>query len=76
MKINEPKTLIIAAGAMAAVALTGVGALLLSPPAAATAEYAEQTGKSCGDCHTASAGGGPLTPFGEKFKANGDKMPK
>jgi hypothetical protein len=23
-----------------------------------------------------TAGGGPLTPLGEKFKANGDKMPK
>jgi mono/diheme cytochrome c family protein len=52
------------------------GALLVSHPAAATPKFAAETGKSCGDCHTAAAGGGPLTPLGEKFKANGNKMPK
>jgi mono/diheme cytochrome c family protein len=50
--------------------------LILVQPAAATAQFATETGKSCGDCHTNAAGGGPLTPFGEKFKANGNKLPK
>jgi hypothetical protein len=37
---------------------------------------ATQTGKSCGECHTDPKGGGALTAFGEKFKANGNKLPK
>jgi hypothetical protein len=50
--------------------------LVLVQPASATAPFATETGKACGDCHTNAAGGGPLTPFGEKFKANGNKLPK
>ena len=57
-------------------ACTSAASLLMMQPAAATAQFAAQTGKSCGDCHTNANGGGPLTPFGEKFKANGDKLPK
>jgi mono/diheme cytochrome c family protein len=49
--------------------------MLAARPALATAQFAKETGKSCGACHTAAAGGGPLTPFGEKFHANGDKLP-
>jgi len=30
----------------------------LLPPAAATAQFAKDTGKSCGDCHTNPQGGG------------------
>jgi hypothetical protein len=30
----------------------------------------------CGQCHTNPAGGGKLKALGEKFKANGNKMPK
>lgn len=50
--------------------------LIIAQPAAATAKFAKDTGKSCGDCHTNPAGGGPLTDLGAKFKANGNKMPK
>jgi mono/diheme cytochrome c family protein len=63
-------------GVAAVLTLAGAGLLIASRPAAATPQFATETGKSCGDCHTAAAGGGPLTPLGEKFKANGNKMPK
>jgi len=46
----------------------------VSRPANATAQFAQQTGKSCGQCHQNPAGGGKLKPFGEKFKANGNKL--
>ncbi len=36
----------------------------------------KQTGLPCGDCHTNSAGGGKLNDFGERFKANGNKLPE
>jgi hypothetical protein len=55
--------------------IAAAGLLVFSQTAVATAQFAKQTGKACGDCHTAQAGGGPLTPFGEKFKANGNKLP-
>lgn len=61
----------------------GIGAALLigtaslvPNPANAKPEFAAQTGKPCGTCHTNPAGGGALKPFGEKFKANGNKLPK
>lgn len=76
MKLIERSSLVMVTGAIAAIALTGLGAVMMSRPAAATAQFAKETGKSCGDCHTAPAGGGPLTPLGEKFKANGNKMPQ
>ena len=76
MKIVERSSLVMVTGAVGAIALLGVGAMMMSRPAAATAQFAKETGKACGDCHTAAAGGGPLTPLGEKFKANGNKMPK
>lgn len=60
----------------AAFVVAALVSLVLVQPAAATAQFATETGKSCGDCHTNAAGGGPLTPFGEKFKANGNKLPK
>ncbi len=55
---------------------TALVSLMFVQPAAATVQFATETGKTCGDCHTNAAGGGPLTPFGEKFKANGNKLPK
>ncbi len=61
---------------LAAAAGAGLIFLVLTPPASATAQFAKETGKSCGDCHTASAGGGPLTDYGKKFQANGNKLPK
>jgi len=60
----------------AVLVIGGAIALVTSQSVHATAQFAKETGKSCGDCHTAAAGGGPLTPLGEKFKANGNKMPK
>jgi mono/diheme cytochrome c family protein len=74
LKTNNPLAAI--CGAAAILVLAGAGALLGSRPAIATAQFAAETGKSCADCHTSAAGGGPLTPYGEKFKANGNKMPK
>ena len=35
--------------------------------AAATAAFAQQTGKPCGACHVNKAGGGKLTAAGAKF---------
>lgn len=76
MKINARNFFVVATSTAAAIVLAGASALVMSRPAVATAQFATETGKSCGDCHTAPAGGGPLTPLGEKFKANGNKMPK
>jgi hypothetical protein len=61
---------------VAAIVGLAVASLALVRPAAATAQFAADTGKSCGECHTNPQGGGPLTPYGEKFKANGNKVPK
>jgi len=66
----------IGCGTATAVVLAGIASLSLSGSALATAKFAMETGKSCGDCHTSASGGGALTPFGEKFKANGNKLPK
>ena len=76
MKVNAKITLVMACSTAAVFALAGAASLLVSRPAAATAQFAKDTGKSCGDCHTNPQGGGPLTPFGEAFKANGNKLPK
>jgi hypothetical protein len=75
MKVNLSNAFAIATGIAAAVVVGGASALVMSQPAAATAQFAKETKKSCGDCHTNAKGGGPLTPLGEQFKANGNKMP-
>jgi hypothetical protein len=76
MKTRSTKLLVLSGSAATAV-LFGAAAMALvtSLPAFATEQFAKDTGKSCGACHQAAAGGGPLTPYGEKFKANGDKAP-
>ena len=57
--------------------LAGATATLVSTaPANAKPEFATQTGLPCGQCHQNPAGGGKLKSFGEKFKANGNKVPK
>jgi len=58
------------------IALLVAGALSvpLSGPSNATPQFAQQTSKPCGQCHENAAGGGKLKPFGEKFKANGNKL--
>jgi cytochrome c5 len=76
MKIKVTMRYAFACGTAAAIVIAGATSLLVSRPAAATAQFAKDTGKACGDCHTNPAGGGPLTPFGEKFKANGNRLPK
>jgi hypothetical protein len=55
--------------------ITGTAGLIISRPAEATAQFATDTGKVCGQCHESATGGGKLTPFGQAFKANGNKLP-
>ncbi len=75
MKVNLSNAFPIAIGTVAAIVVVSAAALMFSQPAVATPEFAKATGKACGECHTSAKGGGPLTPFGEKFKANGNKIP-
>jgi len=75
MKVNKINAFAIATGTAAAIVIASAAALVISQPAVATPQFAKDTGKACGDCHTSAKGGGPLTPLGEKFKANGNKMP-
>jgi mono/diheme cytochrome c family protein len=63
-------------GAMAAAVVLAVPCLDLVPAAGATEAYAAQTGQACAQCHTAGPAGGPLTPYGMKFKENGKQVPK
>jgi hypothetical protein len=76
MTIKNRGRLVLACATALGIVGAALASLVLVQPAAATTQFAKDTGKSCGDCHTNSAGGGPLTPFGEKFKANGNKLPK
>jgi len=62
-----------AAGALLILGSVSIG---FSQSANAKPEFAAATGKPCGQCHQNPAGGGKLKPFGEKFKANGFKLPK
>jgi hypothetical protein len=65
-----------AGGGPAAAILIGVAASFApARPASATEQFTKDTGKPCAACHEAAAGGGKLTPFGERFKANGNKLP-
>lgn len=67
--------LLAGASALTAALLVTTVMLAVSPrEAAAKAEFAAQTGKPCGQCHMNPAGSGKLKPFGEKFKANGNKI--
>ena len=75
MKVNANKALVLISGTAAMILIAGTTSLIISRPANATAAFATQTGKACGECHQNAAGGGKLTPFGEAFKANGNKLP-
>jgi hypothetical protein len=77
MEPNSKRSNLVASASVGAAGLVLVGVIcvLAARPALATAQFAKDTGKSCGACHTATAGGGPLTPFGKKFHDNGDKLP-
>lgn len=69
MTVSAGKTTIVVAYAIGAIWLA------VAQPAAATQQFATQTGQSCGQCHVNPKGAGPLTPAGEAFKANGNKTP-
>ena len=67
------RTLLPTIGAVSAMA---VGTLILGLwQANATPTFGQQTGLACTQCHVDPTGIGSLTDFGEKFKANGDKLP-
>ncbi len=76
MKEPHERWYVLACGAATVFAVAGVSSLIVSRPAAATAQFAAETKLSCAACHTNPQGAGPLTAMGEKFKANGNKMPK
>jgi hypothetical protein len=75
MKTTTKRSYLLAGAGAGAAGIMLAICTLAARPALATVQFAKDTGKSCGTCHTAAAGGGPLTPFGEKFHANGDKLP-
>jgi len=61
--------------ALGLAALVAAAMLVATPrEASAKPEFAAQTGLPCGQCHANPAGGGKLKSFGEKFKANGNKV--
>ena len=63
------------AGCAVATLLFAATILVVAPrEAAATAAFAQQTGRACGACHVNPAGGGKLNGTGAKFKANGNKF--
>ena len=74
MKVHAKNAAVAVCGTAAAILIAGAMSLTISQPANATPQFAQQTGKPCGQCHVNPAGGGKLKPFGEKFKANGNKL--
>lgn len=76
MKVDAKETFLLACSTAAVTVIVGAALLVMTRPAAATSQFAKDTGKACGECHTNPKGGGPLTEFGTKFKANGNKLPK
>jgi hypothetical protein len=60
---------------LAATAGLAATALLVPQRASALPAYAQQTGLACGKCHVNPAGGGARNAFGNKFQANGHKLP-
>jgi hypothetical protein len=76
MEVLARKAVVFVCGTAAAIMIASVMFLTVSRPANAKPEFAAQTGLPCGRCHVNPAGGGKNTAFGEKFKANGFKVPK
>ena len=68
---NVTATVVLSAAAIGVALAT---ATFAPREAAAKPEFAQQTGLPCGQCHASPAGGGALKPFGQKFKANGNKV--
>ena len=76
MKVNTSESArFIVVGTVTGILIAGAVCLVAAQPAEATPKFATDTGKACGECHVSPAGGGKLTPFGEAFKANGNKLP-
>ena len=73
--MNAKKVGSIVRNTLAALLVAGTTWIVSSGPAAATQQFATQTGQPCGACHQNPKGGGALTADGDKFKANGNKMP-
>jgi len=70
----KPKWSAIRAGVAGYVLAAGM--LIVAPPqVAATPTYARQTGLLCGQCHENPAASRKLTPFGKKFRENGNQVP-
>ena len=60
---------------LAIMALVAASALVVSSrEVSAKPEFGQKTGLPCGQCHTNPGGSGKLKSFGEKFKANGNKI--
>jgi cytochrome c len=76
MKARHERWYVLTCAAASVLVIAGGISLTVSRPAVATAQFAAETKLSCAACHTNPQGAGPLTPMGEKFKANGNKMPK
>ena len=74
MKTHAKKAIALVCGMAAAILIAGTLSVTVSRPANATSAYTVETGKTCGQCHQNAAGGGKLTPFGEKFVADGHKV--
>ncbi len=74
MKVQAKTAFALVCGTAAALLIAGTLSVTVSRPANATPAFAAATGKPCGQCHQNPAGGGALKPFGEKFKANGNKL--
>jgi hypothetical protein len=64
----------LATGIAAAVFAGATAVLAGTTPAVAKPEFAAQTKLPWGQCRANPAGGGKLKAFGEKFKANGNKL--
>jgi hypothetical protein len=75
MKVNARNAFVLVFSTAASILITGTACLIISRPAEATAQFASETGKACGQCHENASGGGKLTSFGQAFKANGNKLP-
>jgi len=67
----------------ASAALLGAGGMLIAAlvliagawrPASASPAFTQQTGLPCTRCHVMPPTGNKLTPFGEEFKKNGNKV--
>ena len=71
---NAQSALRSGASILAVAGLLAMGTAIAPREAEAKPEFAAQTGLPCGQCHSNPAGGGKLKAFGEKFKANGNKV--